>query len=295
MKLNRFLLILAIAIIAVLAVIIWFYPSNSDFRAENPFWNGLKSFSADLQVSQLSSLDGLPAVPQQTTLAVIPYLEFSHSDLQKLEHYVSEGGRLAIMDDYGYGNDILEHLGLEARFSQEQLLDPLFNYKNKKFLKVVDFTSDEPAVEGVESIIFNHATSLENISEDEVIAWSSYFSFLDKNRNGVWDEEELEGPLSVAAKLELGEGEVVLIADPSMLISSMVGMGNNQQFLENIFQGEEADTRVLVDQSHLPETSLDEAKAILGVTRNRIATFWGTLGLIIVALVLTLRPIWRKK
>jgi hypothetical protein len=112
---------------------------------------------------------------------------------------------------------------------------------------------------------------------------------LDENQNGEWDEGEPKGPLPIIANFKIGKGELVLISDPSILINSMLGMDNNQQFLENIAQGQ-----VFIDQSHLPEVALDEAKGTLKVTRNALATVGGTLGLIALILVLALKPIWHK-
>lgn len=281
---------LMITLVAVmLAVLVWCYPTNSDFKSENPSWNGARDLLDDFRVSPLSSLDALSAAPQESTLLVIPYMEFTTSDLKILENYVSSGGKLVVLDDYGFGNDILEHLKIETRFTGNQLLDTLFNYKNESFPKIVNFVS-EPTTSGIENLVFNHATSLENVPQDNIIAWSSCFSFLDENQNGGYDEREPEGPFPVIANFQIGKGELVLISDPSILINSMLEMGDNRRFLDNIAQG-----RIFLDQSHLPEVPLDEAKGKLKIARNVLATVWGTLALIILVLALTLKPIWNMR
>ena len=281
--------LLILPILVAVAVLVWFYPSNSDFRVENPSWNGARDFVTEFEALTLDSLDALPATSQGTTLVIIPYLKFNLADLQNLEDYVTSGGRLIVLDDYGFGNDILEYLGLKTRFSGTQLLDPLFNYKNSNFPKIIDFDPGL-ATSGVESIIFNHATSMDNIPQDKVMAWSSPFSFLDENQSSEWDEGEMKGPFPVAAKFEIGKGDFILIADPSILISSMVNIDDNRQFLKNIAEGQ-----ILLDQSHLPEAALDEAKRDLQVTHTVLASIGGSLGLIVLILALTLRPIWHKR
>ena len=117
---------------------------------------------------------------------------------------------LVVLDDYGFGNTVLNHLGLEARFAGSQLLDPLFNYKNENLPKITDFAPG-PATSGVESIVFNHATSLDNIPQSQVIAWSSPFSFLDENQNGYWDGEETKGSFPVVAEFDMGKGDFILL------------------------------------------------------------------------------------
>lgn len=283
-------LLLVITFVAVmLAVLVWCYPTNSDFKSENPSWNGARDLLDDFRVSPLTSLDVLSAAPQGSTLLIIPYMEFTTTDLKILANYVNSGGKLVVLDDYGFGNHILEHLKIETRFAGDQLLDTLFNYKNENFPKIANFVS-ESAASGIKNLVFNHATSLENVSQDNIIAWSSYFSFLDENQNGEYDEGEPEGPFPVIANFQIGKGELVLVSDPSILINSMLEMGDNRRFLENIAQGQ-----IFLDQSHLPKSPLDEAKGKLRIARNVLATLWGTLALIVLALVLTLKPIWNMR
>jgi len=286
---SRKIFLMTMLVVVLLAVLIWFYPSNSDFKGENPSWNGARDFLSDFAVLPLSSLSALPAISQETTLIVVPYVEFTSADLAKLKDYVNSGGTLVVLDDYGFGNEILEYLELEIRFTGRQLLDPLFNYKNRNFPIIINFAS-EPATSEVKSLVFNHATSLENVSQDYVIAWSSYFSFLDENQNGEWNDGEPKGLLPVIANSQIGKGELISVADPSLLINSMLEMGDNRQFLKNLAQGQ-----IFLDQSHLPEVSLDEAKGKLKITRNVLATIWATLGLILLVLALTLRPIWNMR
>lgn len=281
--------LMIVLVLVMLALLVWFYPSNSDFKSENPHWNGTIDFLEDIDAQVLYSYDLLPPEAQDTTLIVIPYIELSPDDLKMVDDYVNSGGRLLLMDDFGFGNGILEYLGLNLRFTGAQVLDPLLDYKNRNFPKVIDF-SDASTASEIDSLVFNHATSLSDTSTVDVVAWSSYFSFLDENQNGQWDEGEPKGHLPVIAEFSIGEGELFVISDPSILISSMLDMEDNRQFLENIIQGQ-----VFFDQAHLPDATLDEAKVVLKVTRRTMATVWGTLGLIALVLILTLKPIRNAK
>jgi len=261
---RRFLSILALAIIVLLAIVIWFYPSSEDFRVENPFWNGAKAFAARFDASTLRS------------------------------SYVSGGGTLILADDYGYGNEVLDYLGLDARFVGEPLLDPLFNYKNGWFPRVTGFTPS-PMTEDVESVILNHATSLETGSGFEVIAQTSKSSFLDLNGNLKWDEEEPTGPLPISARISVGEGMVILLADPSIVLNSMRGLEDNERFARNLLESRSPEPEILLDQSHLPEASLDEAKGRLRVARDALSNPLGIMGLVAAVLTVTLMPIWRRR
>jgi len=254
-RVSRFLLAEALVIIFLLAVLIWFYPSTKDFSAANPSWNGGGHFCTKFEALPINSYNSLPPFPQGTTLIVIPYQSFIGSELERLEDYVSGGGSLISLDDYGYGNEILRYLEVEPRFTREPLLDALFNYKNDYFPKITRFAQTSLA-EGVKSIVLNHASSLSDVPDNEVRAWSSRFSFLDQNGNQAWDEGEPRGPHPVAAEIGVGEGCVILVADPSLIINSM-RIDDNYSFIRNAIEIQTPEPQVLIDQCHLPGEPLD--------------------------------------
>ena len=291
MELRRFLGVLAIALVIILTIVVWFFPSNEDFRTENPFWNGTRDISSSYPALPLESLSDLPSSPQGTTLILIPYLDFIPAELETLNSFVTKGGTLILADDYGYGNQILEYLGLKARFSRQTLLDPLVNYKNKNFPRIFRLKPGS-LTSNVESLVFNHATCLGNVETGNTLALSSLFSFLDLNGNQTRDTDEPTGPLPVISQHNLGSGQIVLISDPSIFINSMEEMEGNDILIQNIVAA--ATKSLLIDQSHLPPSDLHQAKNLLAQIRSFLATPLVTLGLVILALIITLRPIWRK-
>ena len=292
MELRRFVVILTIALVLILAIVAWFSPSNEDFRADNPLWNGTKDISSSFPASPLASLSDLPPSPQGSTLILIPYLDFTPAELGELNSFVTQGGTLVLADDYGFGNQILEYLGLKARFSGEILLDPLFNRKNKWFPRISHLASSS-VTSNTESLILNHATCLSDVEASDVLALSSSFSFLDLNGNQSWDEEEPTGPLPVISRHNLGSGKMILIADPSIFINSMETIESNYKFIQNLAAITTAE--LLIDQSHLPPSNLHQTKNLLAYTHDYLITPVGTLGLVILALTITLMPVWHRR
>lgn len=293
MEPRKLLPILALFIVLSLTALVWFYPTIGDFRTGNPFWNGLTTFTTDFETSTVTSYNGIPSPSKETVLIVIPYVQFTETELNKLRQYVSLGGTLVVMDDYGYGNQILSHLGLIMRFTDKPLLDPLFNYKNKWFPRITDFTQT-PIAKNVTSIVLNYASSLTNTSDTTVIAWSSRFSFLDLNGNSIWDTDEPTEPQPVAAFAKVDQGYVVAVSDPSILINSMMNMDDNLNFIKNVMEIQASSPTIYVDQYHLPKTSLDEAKETIATVGELVSSPLGALSLITVILALALTPVWRK-
>jgi hypothetical protein len=290
--LRRFLMLLSAGLVIVLLVVVWFFPSNDDFQAENPFWNGTKDMSSVVPASPLADLSALPSSPWGSTLILVPYLDFAPAELEGLRAFVDGGGTLVLADDYGYGNEVLEYLGLGVRFSGQVLLDPLFNYKNGWLPKVTHLASSSITTD-TESLIFNHATCLTDVEEDDILASSSSFSFLDLNGNQVWDEDELAGPLPVISRHSLGSGQLILISDPSVFINSMDEVGSNRVLVQNIAAITTAE--LLIDQSHLPPSSLAQTKDLLAYVRGFLSTPAVTAGLVAVVLAVVLIPVWHRR
>jgi len=292
MELRRFLIILTILLVLILTIVVWFFPSNEDFRTENPFWNGTKDISSITQVSSLTSLSDLTSAPQGVALILIPYLDFTPAELGELNSFVTKGGTLVLADDYGFGNQALEYLGIKARFSGQALLDPLFNYKNKWFPRIFHLTSSVVTT-NITSLVLNHATCLINIETDNILALSSAFSFLDLNGNQAWDEDEPTGPLPVISHHNLGSGQIILVSDPSIFINSMETIESNYNFIQNA--ATITTSELLIDQSHLPPSSLHQTKNLLADIHGYLVSPVGTLGLVIVAVTITLMPLWYRR
>jgi len=291
MALHRFLLIITTAIVLLLLIAAWFLPSEADFRTDNPLWNGTEEIKARYPATPLASLSDLPTPPQGATLILIPYLNFTPTELDEINGFVTQGGTLILADDYGCGNQVLECLGFKEQFSGQPLLDPLCKYKNK-WLPQIPHINPSPVTADTESLVFNHATCLTNIEDSDILAWSSRFSFLDQNNNQGWDEAEPTGPLPVISHHTLGSGQVILITDPSLFINSMEEIADNDKLRQSIAAITTAN--LYIDQSHLPVSSLHQTKNLLAHTLDSLTTLPGTLGVVLVALTVTLIPIWRK-
>jgi len=294
MKTSDVLLAVAALIIVISLVCIWLYPSVQDFMAANRLWNGIRNLSSEFDAANLDSLDELPELPQEKTLVAISYLPYEDEDLSKMRNFVTQGGTLLLMDDYGYGNSVLEYLGLNARFTGESLLDPLFCYKNQWMPKITDF-SPELEESGIKVMVLNHATSLTDVGESNVIAWSSGSSFLDLDEDESWGEEEPKGPFPVAAKFKLGKGTVTLVSDPSIMINSMMRKDDNYSFIKYLIGPELEPGQTLTDRSHLPKDPRDESRIALTSLRKFFSLPYPLLGLTAVVFIVVSRYTLKKR
>ncbi|MCJ7744234.1 MAG: DUF4350 domain-containing protein [Dehalococcoidales bacterium] len=292
MRVSSLLSITVILVLVISLVCIWFFPSIQDFMASNVMWNGISHFSREFKAENVDSLESLTEVPEDSILVAVPYLEYTENELAAMKRFVDNGGTLLLMDDFGYGNSVLAYLGMEARFTNQLVLDPLFCYKNPAMPRITDFN---PKIDGIDEVMLNHATTLTNVAEADVIAWSSSSSFLDLNENSSWDEGEPKGPFTVAAKFKSGKGTVALVADPSTVINTMVSRYDNYAFITYLTGRRGEQQEVFIDRSHLTKAPLDVSKIRLTNTREWLSNPYALLGITALVFVVISRTTVVKK
>ena len=277
-------LIIAVAITLVVSLLcISLFPSFQNFMQYNTLWNGVRHSLNELNASAIDSLQGLTPADSNDVLICIPYVQYNNDELESIKTFTENGGTLMLMDDFGYGNSVLEYLNIDCRFSGVPLLDPLYCYKNQWFPEITDFSSS--VSKDVKEIVLNHATALINTSDVQVIAQSSSSSFLDQNGNESWDEGELKGPLPVAAKTNFGAGTIILVSDPSILINSMLVKDDNMLFIKNLTGSDTKGAKILLDTSHLVQDPMETTKAKLVGIKAILSQPYSILGIVSVLFI----------
>ncbi len=271
---TRSLFLIALAVVFISSWLsVAFYPSIQNFMAGNLYWNGVSGFAGRLEYTTSPIPTQKGTDPNNHAAIIIPYTAYDDIDLGHLIDFVNAGGTLVVMDDFGYGNQVLGALGLGIEFSVTPLLDPYINYHNQFFPVITDFA---PELEnaGIRQVVLNHATALAFTGNDasryEVLARSSDTSFKDTNGNGVRNSGEPRGPFPVAARTSVGSGSVIAVSDPSVIINSMVGLRDNEKFVAQLVSVPGRQLQVTLDTSHLPKSPLDSAKDVWAAVREQL-------------------------
>ena len=293
MKTSRLMGLVIILVVFVSLAAIWFYPSVQAFMASNTMWNGINKFSKEFNVQNIDSFAALPVAPKQDVLIAVPYVPYTTDELAQMKQFVENGGKLVMMDDFGYGNSFLEYAGIPARFDNTPLLDPLFNYKNEYFPRILDFNASVTSSD-IKVIAFNHGTALSGVSQSQVLAWSSSMSFLDTNQNGNLDPGETQGPFVVAASISLGEGTVDLVSDSSMIMNAAAGSNDNNAFVNYLMTSNGTPAKVLFDRSQVTKSPLDASKIQLDNMRGVLSNPYTLVGIIALVFVIITWYIYRR-
>jgi hypothetical protein len=235
------------------------YPQSDDMFVENPFWNGMSEVYRDVKPVRISSLRVLGDVvdPFNSTLLMLgPSTDYSDEDISAVRSYLEEGGTLALADDFGTGNQLLVGLEVKARFSGLLLEDTLFKERNDLLPRVLDLKSSE-YTNGVSGLALNTPTVLVDIDEDQVLAYSSVVSFIGEG-DKTPTAESIYGPFPVLALIRFGGGRLLLIADPSLFLNSMIDLEGNDSLLLGLARGS-----VIIDESHSVLSRLTQFKMLL--------------------------------
>jgi len=229
--------LLAVAVVVVASLV----PALDDLWVENPGWNGLSEFYREVDpVRVRSSSDLLGVDPLNSTLFLVgPSRGFTVDDVAGVRGYLEDGGRVVLLDDFGSGNELLEGLGLDTRFTGALLRDGVFFDPVPEFPRLLNFS-----VYGVETFLFNYGSTLSLGEGAEVLVRSSPLSYVE-------DGGLVSGAFPVVARVPIGGGVLVLVSDSSVWLNCMIDRSDNRVLLEGVLRGV-----ALLDVGHSVPTRL---------------------------------------
>ncbi|MCX9025947.1 MAG: DUF4350 domain-containing protein [Candidatus Methanoperedens sp.] len=228
-KINNKLLLLIVSVL-ILIGILRFSENTNDFGSYNPDWNGgmqiRKLMSENHQVIVMQGRGDLSSYRSNKTTFVIlgPRGNFSENDTAIIRKFVETGGLLILADDFGSGNELLNRFTTSVSFSNMLLKDDISFWKN------FTFPVASTGIRNVSNITMNYPTSLVITDESVEVLSTSRFGMISKNES----ERGQSGSYPLIAQFSYGNGEIVVISDPSIFINSMLQMEDNKPLLEEL-------------------------------------------------------------
>jgi hypothetical protein len=186
-----------------------------DFVTTNAQWNGLSELlevadEQDAPVEVVSRLDLGTLSPADGLLIVYPTEALPSDDLSA---HMRAGGRVAVADDYGAA-DSLFHVFRISRAEPSPDAPAVLRLRGNRALLVARPLSQHPLTEGVGSLVTNHPR----------ILWHAELE-------PIFSIGEHEAVVLAGA---VGEGRLVAIGDPSVLINNMLELDGNRRFASNL-------------------------------------------------------------
>ncbi len=268
---NKFLIyIIVIAVFFLILFLSIFAPivvSESNFSIYNTGWNGCSNlavktremgrFTPNIELAEDTQteitqreLSEYEIEPDDAGLMIIgPKEEFSEQSIEFVDDFLRNGGKLVLADDFGSGNTLLEGLDTDSSFHSSPLLDLAFE-KKLEFGVAYDF-EEHTLTRDVSQVMLNSPTAIDKDENASTVMRSSEASWLDENENGLKDEDEPFEQYPLITTEDYGEGELVLVSDPSIFINSMQERKDNSILSENtlvyLSQGR---SEIIFDESH---------------------------------------------
>lgn len=148
---------------------------------------------------------------QHALLIVAPQIPFGAEETTRLRTFLDAGGIALIADDVGSGADLVARLNVGIELREVTVFSPVYS-KTPAFplARSTGAIPDLPAqvVLDLPRVVVGNGT---------IVLVTHDLSWLDGNEDGEPDLGEPKGPWPVAQIVRVGAGELLVLADPSLL------------------------------------------------------------------------------
>ena len=262
-----------------------------EFSRYNTGWNGTSAFFSGLdrhRVTDVTDPAGLATNGNSTILLVIaPDRHPTAEETDAYRAFLERGNTLFLADDFGTGNEILHGIGSRISILPGNLSSIDRAYGDPYSVVVYNVTNVSP-VQSLSAVVLNRAAPLEGGTP---LLMTSFLSWTDTNGNQRIDSGEALGTFPVMAKEKIGNGELVVLSDPSIFINAMQdldGKYDNPKLIENLAGG---GGPVLISQMNSRTSGTEGLSTILHVMKTTLSTEI----LVIIVLLLIAAVAWKRK
>ncbi|MCL2777495.1 MAG: DUF4350 domain-containing protein [Polyangiaceae bacterium] len=161
-----------------------------------------------LDLHELSPDDGL--------VILFPAQALPADDLSK---FMRAGGRVVLLDDFGRGDALLKHFGIERIASPAS---PVEKLRHNPQFAIAEPASTHPVVTDITRVVTNHPTGLAHPSLSPVLAIRA-----DRAGQG-------NGDVAIAVAGLVGQGRLLAVGDPSIVMNSMLRYAGNKSFARGV-------------------------------------------------------------
>ena len=233
----------------------------------------------------ISSLSVVNGIPRNCVLCVIgPTHYFSIIETSALLDFFQNGGSMLLVDDFGSANTILDGLALylegwptrmenlmiisAIRFTRGLLLDATNNDNGTPLLPAINSFNDGGRIfSSGHHVVMNYATTIEappgsELASSSANSWivaGDVASHVERGGDPNYiaynaSRGDQPGPHTLMLEMQVGNGTLMLLSDPSIFINNMIDRGTNRQFAVELFQylANQANANtIIIDHNHL--------------------------------------------
>ncbi len=262
--------------------------TDADFSVYNPGWNGcsdlavktneMGKFTRNLKLENGESMEvtqkeltSYSIDANSSSLVILgPKERFTESEADYIHSFISKGGIVVLSDDFGEGNSLLKKLNTSSRFIGKPVLD--LSFEKKPDFGVAYNIRDSEITKNVSHVLLNKPTGIIPDKNSTSYLNTSEASWIDRNNNGMHDPGEKRRNVPLLTMEEYGQGELILVSDPSIFINSMREELDNKVLTNNILNYASSDREnVIFDESHR-EVNLIQGMVYRGKYPSKLIT-----------------------
>jgi hypothetical protein len=188
--------------------------SGSDWEGCSELVRLARAELGPTRVVPTSQIDFHELKPDDGLLLLYPE---KNLDVDELSKFMRAGGRVVMLDDYGRGDSLLEHFGIERVASPRH---PAEFLRHNPQLALAEPASAHPVVSDVNRVVTNHPTGLSHPELSPVL----------KIRG------DGEPDVIVALAGAVGQGRLLAVGDPSTVMNSMLRYSGNKSFARGLIR-----------------------------------------------------------
>jgi len=165
------------------------------------------------RVVATTQIDFAELKPEDGLLVLYPERSL---DVDELTKFMRDGGRVILLDDFGRGESLLANFGMKRVPSPRR---PAESLRHNPQLALAEPASAHPVVADVNRVVTNHSTGLGHPDLSPVL----------KIRGAAGEPD-----VAVAVAGAVGQGRLLAVGDPSIVMNSMLRYAGNKAFARGL-------------------------------------------------------------
>ncbi len=208
-------------LLAVVAIVSAVSPARATpFDLAGGDWEGLSELvrlaRAELGASRVvasTQIDFAELKPEDGVILLYPERSL---DVDELARFMRAGGRVILLDDFGRGESLLQNFNMRRVPSPRTPAEML---RHNPQLALAEPASAHPVVADVHRVVTNHATGIGHPDLSPVLKIRAASG---------------EPDVAVAVAGQVGQGRLLAVGDPSIVINSMLRYSGNKAFARGV-------------------------------------------------------------
>jgi len=182
--------------------------TGSDWEGASEFVQLARHELGDARIMATERIDLTHLRPEDSLILLHPEKTL---DVGSFARFMRAGGRVILLDDYGRADALLRHFGMERIPTPQH---PADSVRNDPQLPIAEPASPHPVVTDVRRVVTNHPTGIKHPDLSPIL-----------KIRGVGEPDVL-----VAVAGAVGQGRLLVVGDPSIVMNSMLRYADNRAF-----------------------------------------------------------------